>query len=91
MSHIATGIVGALDTRCGTVTLRVPKLRQGSYFSGFVKPYAAEGQGARRCLIHRFAKPRSVAAFADLSATAALGAVRPAVLHRPDRTIAGQA
>ena len=28
----------ALDTRLGTLNLRVPKLRQGSYFPGFLEP-----------------------------------------------------
>jgi transposase-like protein len=27
----------SLDTRLGTLTLKVPKLRQGSYFPGFVE------------------------------------------------------
>jgi transposase-like protein len=26
------------QTRAGTVELRIPKLRQGSYFSGFLEP-----------------------------------------------------
>ncbi|MEM6677946.1 MAG: IS256 family transposase [Pseudomonadota bacterium] len=29
----------ALDTRLGTLNLRVPKLRQGSYFPGFLEPH----------------------------------------------------
>ena len=28
----------SLDTRLGTLNLRVPKLRQGSYFPGFLEP-----------------------------------------------------
>jgi putative transposase len=28
----------ALDTRLGTLNLKVPKLRQGSYFPGFLEP-----------------------------------------------------
>jgi transposase-like protein len=27
-----------LDTRLGSLTLRIPKLRQGSYFPGFLEP-----------------------------------------------------
>ena len=35
----ATAIaIGPLDTRLGTLNLRVPKLRQGTYFPGFLEP-----------------------------------------------------
>lgn len=36
----------ALDTRLGTLNLKVPKLRQGSYFPGFLAPRKTSEKGA---------------------------------------------
>src|SRR6187399_1110393 len=36
------------ETRAGTVALRIPKLRKGSYFPGFLDPRRAGGEGADR-------------------------------------------
>ena len=38
----------ALDTRLGTLNLRVPKLRQGSYFPGFLEARKDLGAGTGR-------------------------------------------
>ncbi len=38
----------SLDTRLGTLNLRVPKLRQGSYFPGFLEARKHLGAGAGR-------------------------------------------
>ncbi len=34
------------ETRAGTVELRIPKLRKGSYFPGFLEPRAIGREGA---------------------------------------------
>ena len=36
------------ETRAGTVELRIPKLRKGSYFPGFLEPRRACREGADR-------------------------------------------
>ena len=36
------------QTRAGTVELRIPKLRRGSYFPGFLEPRRTGGEGADR-------------------------------------------
>ena len=47
------------ETRAGTVELRIPKLRKGSYFPGFLEPRRPEnGCGAGRQLYHGFSEQR---------------------------------
>ena len=65
----------ALDTRLGTLQLRVPKLRQGSYFPPFLEPRKVSGQPEP----HR--QPRDVLgtliAEEDGIAGATVGLIRP--------------
>jgi transposase-like protein len=48
------------ETRAGTVELRIPKLRKGSYFPGFLEPRQHPVRASRfdgRCLHSRLARP----------------------------------
>src|SRR5512132_3630840 len=36
------------ETRAGTLELRIPKLRKGCYFPGFLEPRRTGGEGAHR-------------------------------------------
>jgi len=45
------------ETRAGTVELRIPKLRKGSYFPGFLEPRRL-AEKALAAVVHRFIRSR---------------------------------
>lgn len=45
------------ETRAGTVELRIPKLRKGSYFPSFLEPRRESHRGRGICCIGRGAAP----------------------------------
>ena len=47
------------QTRAGTVELRIPKLRKGSYFPGFLEPRRLAGKALTAVIQEAYACPRA--------------------------------
>ena len=78
----------AWETRAGTVELRIPKLRKGSYFPGFLEPRRMAEKALTAVIQEAYVQGVSTRAVDDLVRAMGMSgspASRQAALHQPAR------